>query len=150
MLSPERMIDRLVAQAIFADLDPVSLRVIALASELRQLDYGDVVFEQGRLSDGAFFILNGEVQLEGNDGSIDKATDGDLLHPLALITELERPFTAIALGPSEILKIPRSVFLRIMSSAPSIALRLRDKLTRDLMRSRHHLRGAEAAMAPQA
>ena len=148
MLSPERMIDRLVAQPIFADLDPVSLRVIALASELRQHDYGDVIFEEGRLSDGAFFILSGEVQLEGNDGSLETARDGDLLHPLALLTALERPFTAIALAPSEILKIPRSVFLRIMSSAPSIALRLRDKLTRDLMRSRQGLREAEKALNP--
>lgn len=142
-LPPERIIDRLVTQSIFADLDPVSLRVIALASETLHLEAGERLFAEGETSDGAYFILGGFFRLTSADADESSAVSGDLLHPLSLITDLARPVTAIADERSEVLKIPRQVFIRILDSAPALAMRLRDKLTRDLMRCAGELQPLE-------
>jgi CRP-like cAMP-binding protein len=143
-LTPERIIDRLVTQSVFADLDPVSLRVIALASETIYLEPGERLFAEGEISDGAYFILSGFFRLTSAVAGDRTAADGDLLHPLSLLTALERPMTAIAGQASEVLKIPRQVFIRILESAPALAMRLRDKLTRDLMRCAGELQPLEA------
>jgi CRP-like cAMP-binding protein len=143
LLSPERVIDRLVTQNLFADLDPVSLRVIALASEIQHVEPGIPLYLEREVSDGAYFILSGSFRLHNAGGQSSIAQEGDLLHPLALITDLERPMTAIAGEPSEVLKIPRQVFIRILDSAPALAMRLRDKLTRDLMRRAGELQPLE-------
>ncbi len=133
ILSPERIIDHLSAQPIFSDLDPVSLRVLALASEIVPLQPGERLFSQGDISDCAYFILKGYCRLDNFDGDARTAQAGDLLHPLALMAELARPMTAVAADRCEVLKIPRAVFIRILESAPVLAMRLRDKLTRDMM-----------------
>ena len=96
ILSPERVIDRLVAQPLFADLDPVSLRVIALASEVISLEPGTALFSEGQVSDSAYFILSGSLSLSCTSAETYAAESGDLIHPLALITDLERPATASA------------------------------------------------------
>jgi CRP-like cAMP-binding protein len=133
ILSPEKVINRLVNQPVFADLDPVSLRVIALAGEIVFLEPGERLFTEGDPSDGAYFILSGFFRLSNLGAQEHSAKESDLLHPLALIADLERPMTATADMPCEVLKIPRQVFIRILDSTPSLALRLRDKLTRDLL-----------------
>jgi CRP-like cAMP-binding protein len=143
-LTPERVIDRLVTQSIFADLDPVSLRVIALASETFYLEPGERLFSEGDKSDGAYFILHGFFRLASADADERGAESGDLLHPLSLITDLARPMTAIADKQSEVLRIPRQVFVRILESAPALAIRLRDKLARDLMKRADELQPLEA------
>lgn len=146
-LSPERVIDRLVAQPLFADLDPVSLRVLALAGEMVTLSSNDILFREGDQADGACFILNGFMRLEGRDGSSDHAGASDLLHPLALLAKLQRPYTAVAEEETNVLRIPSAVFMRILDSAPGLALRVRDMLTRDLLRRRKDLKELEEALA---
>ncbi|MES2905961.1 MAG: cyclic nucleotide-binding domain-containing protein [Pseudomonadota bacterium] len=148
ILSPERVIDRLITQPMFADLDPVSLRVIALASERWSLDMGDDLFVEGDPSDSSYFVLDGVIIITGSDGHQRLVVKDDLLHPLALIADLPRPVTATAQTPCDLLKIPRAVFLRILENAPILASRVRDKLSRELVSAGKDLKLAEAAMAP--
>jgi CRP-like cAMP-binding protein len=53
---------------------------------------------------------------------------GALVGELALITETRRPATATALEPSTVLRIPRSLFLKMLDGYPSAAEKLRDIL----------------------
>lgn len=146
ILSPERVIDRLVTQNLFADLDPVSLRVLALASEERTLQPGEILFEAGDQADAAYLVLGGGLCLDFPEGGTVYAEADDLLHPLALIASLQRPFTASADEASVVLKIPRAVFTRIVNNAPAFTLRLREKLNRDLMKYRKNLTGIEGML----
>src|SRR5262249_23522940 len=43
-----------------------------------------------------------------------------------LLTETQRPVTATALEPSTVIRIPRTLFLKMLEGYPEAALRLRD------------------------
>ena len=133
-LSAERLIDALVPHPIFSDLDPVSLRVLALASERTSLPEGFELFVEGAAADCAYLVLAGSLRLT-TQSSEQIARPPELIHPLALIAELRRPATAIAIEDCELIKIPRAVFLRILDDAPALAARLRTRLSRELARS---------------
>ena len=53
---------------------------------------------------------------------------GTLLGELALFTETSRPVTATALEPSTVMRIPRSLFLKMLEGFPVTARKLRDAL----------------------
>ena len=51
---------------------------------------------------------------------------GTLLGELALLTETVRPVTATAKEPSTVLRIPRTLFLKMLEGYPDAATKLRD------------------------
>ena len=51
---------------------------------------------------------------------------GTLLGELALLTETTRPVTATAAEPSTVIRVPRSLFLKMLEGFPDAARRLRD------------------------
>ena len=53
------------------------------------------------------------------------STPFTLIGELALISETERPMTAIARQPSTVLKIPRTLFHRVLRDYPASALNMR-------------------------
>ena len=71
--------------------------------------------------------------LHAGDGTLTQMLDAGqvLMHPfvigeLALVVAMPRPATAVALEPSSVLRISRSLFQRVLESHPEAALRLRD------------------------
>ena len=56
------------------------------------------------------------------------AGPGTLLGELALITEIKRPATATASEPSTVIRIPRSLFLKMLEGYPHAAHILRDQI----------------------
>jgi len=59
---------------------------------------------------------------------------GTLLGELALLTETTRPVTATALEPSTVIRIPRTLFLKMLEGYPDAAVRLRESF---LARAEH-------------
>jgi CRP-like cAMP-binding protein len=53
---------------------------------------------------------------------------GTLIGELALLVAMARPSTALSLDHSSVLRIPRSLFQRVLDSDPAAARRLRDEL----------------------
>jgi CRP-like cAMP-binding protein len=53
---------------------------------------------------------------------------GALVGELALITETKRAATATALEPSTVLRIPRSLFLKMLEGFPDAAVKMRNLL----------------------
>jgi len=51
---------------------------------------------------------------------------GTLLGELALLTETVRPVTATAKEPSTVLRVPRTLFLKMLEGYPDAAKKLRD------------------------
>ena len=86
------------------------------------------LFSVGESADGGYVVQEGSFALSGNPAYGDSVKVGPmtLLGELAMITETKRPMTAIALEPSSVLRIPRSLFLKMLESFPSSARRLRD------------------------
>jgi CRP-like cAMP-binding protein len=92
---------------------------------------GDVLFNAGDHADSAFVVQEGAFTLSPNRS--DRSEDvtvrtGALIGEMAMFTETRRPTTATAIQPSTVLRIPRSLFLKMLDSFPDAAAKLRDVL----------------------
>jgi CRP-like cAMP-binding protein len=89
------------------------------------------LFSAGEPADGGFVVQQGAFNLTthpsegGNSVTVGR---GALIGELALLTETVRPVTAIAREPSTVLRIPRTLFLKMLEGYPDAAKSLRDFL----------------------
>jgi CRP-like cAMP-binding protein len=114
-----------------------ALRILAIGAENRYVHSGEALFRAGETADGAFVVQEGSFSLTAHPASGEAIKVGPLtlLGELAMITETKRAMTATALEPSSVLRIPRSLFLKMLESFPESAWRLRDILSRRSERS---------------
>jgi CRP-like cAMP-binding protein len=113
-----------------------ALRILAIGAESRYLHDGNVLFSQGEAADAGYVVQEGLLSLGPVRGTGDELTvgPGTLLGELALLTETTRPVTATALQPSNVIRIPRTLFLKMLEGYPEAAVRLRDSF---LARAEH-------------
>jgi CRP-like cAMP-binding protein len=111
-------------------LGSAALRVLAIGSEQREFERGDLLFSAGDEADAGFVVQRGAFRISLGDGSGHEVTagPGTLIGELALVVAMERPSTALALEYSIVIRIPRSLFQRVLDSDPDAARRLRDNL----------------------
>ncbi len=112
-----------------AMLGEQALRVLAIGAETQKWQRGAVLYYAGDLADGGYVIVSGSVSLQPgmNTPDIEElvAGPGALLGELALVTDTVRPATATALEPSTVVRIPRSLFLKVLEGYPAGANNLR-------------------------
>ena len=125
--------------SIFEGLSEEHLRLLAFGAERRRLEKGHVLFRQGAAADSAFVVTKGRLKLSihaptGGERPLDEAATGAILTEIAMITEAERHFTATALEESEVIRISRILFRRMLEEYPEVAVatarRLRENFTR--------------------
>lgn len=125
--------------SIFEGLSDDHLRLLAFGAERRRLEKGHVLFRQGASADSAFVITKGRLKLSmhaatGGDRQLGEAGPGSILTEIAMITEAERHFTASAIEESEVIRISRILFRRMLEEYPEVAVatdkRLRENFTR--------------------
>ena len=113
-------------------LGRAALRVIAIGSETRHLRAGDVLFVAGETADAGYVIQEGSFSLlpDSATGAAQEipARRGTLLGELALMTATARPATATALEPATVIRISRTLFLKMLDGYPDAARRLRDSM----------------------
>jgi CRP-like cAMP-binding protein len=110
-------------------LGRAALRILAIGAESRYVNDGEVLFNAGDPADGGFVVQQGAINLTAHpsEGSNSVAVGrGALIGELALLTETVRPVTAIAREPSTVLRIPRTLFLKMLEGYPDAAKALRD------------------------
>ena len=110
-------------------LGRAALRILAIGAENRYVHSGEVLFNAGDPADCGFVVQEGAFSLtarqsQGGDSVV--VGRGTLLGELALLTETVRPVTATANEPSTVLRIPRSLFLKMLEGYPDAAKKLRD------------------------
>jgi CRP-like cAMP-binding protein len=107
-----------------------ALRVLAIGSEQREFERGDLLFTVGEDADAGFVVQRGAFRVSMDDGSGYEIVvgPGTLIGELALVVAMERPSTALSLDRSTVIRIPRSLFQRVLDSDPAAARRLRDEL----------------------
>jgi len=110
-------------------LGDAALRVLAIGSEQRELERGDLLFRIGDYADAGFVVQRGAFRISLEDGSGHEiiAGPGTLIGELALIAAMERPSTAQSVDHSTVIRISRSLFQRVLDSDPAAARRLRDE-----------------------
>lgn len=122
---------------LFADIGEDKLRLIAFGAERRRLTPGQQLFREGAPADCAFAIASGSVSLSRSlrDGGVEEVQTvgrGTLLSELAMISFVERKFTATAQDDCEVIRINRALFRRMLEEYPDVAAiveaRIRDNL----------------------
>src|ERR1700716_4354167 len=108
-------------------LGDTALRMLAIGSEQRDFERGDVLFTVGDDADAGYIVQRGAFRIEDGGAEI-IANPGALIGELALIVAMKRPSSAIALENSTVIRVARSLFQRVLESDPAAARRLRDEL----------------------
>jgi CRP-like cAMP-binding protein len=143
-------IRRLARISIFRAMETDALRLIAFGAETKILRAGDILFRRGDKSDAGFILLRGSIALQEND---DGSAASQIIEPdsligeVALVVETERPATAIARGPSTVLKISRTLFHRVLREYPQSAVRLRATMADELKVLLQELEASSAGRA---
>ena len=115
----------------FAVLDKEALRILAIGAEARNLHSGAVLFYAGELADGGYVVQEGSLLLKPGTQSEGKeitAGPGTLVGELALLTDMVCPATAIAKGPTLVIRISRNLFRKMLEGYPAAAKQLRDMM----------------------
>ena len=105
-----------------------ALRILAIGVESFPVQAGQVLFTAGDAADGAYIILQGSFSLKSERAGEPEviAGPGTLLGESALLTEIKRPATATAREDSKVMRISRSMFVRMLEGYPEAAHRLRE------------------------
>ncbi|HEX2652350.1 MAG TPA: cyclic nucleotide-binding domain-containing protein [Xanthobacteraceae bacterium] len=105
-----------------------AVRILAIGAESHYVHDGNVLFRAGDVADCGFVVQDGsfDLTMERGGASTKSVGPGTLLGETALITETRRPVTATAREPSTVVRIPRSLFLKMLEGYPDAASRLRD------------------------
>jgi CRP-like cAMP-binding protein len=108
-------------------LGTASLRMLAIGSEQRDVQRGDLLFKEGDEADSGFVVQRGAFRVDNGLGAEMVAGPGTLIGELALVAPMRRPSSALALEYSTVIRIARSLFRRVLESDPDAAQRLRDE-----------------------
>ena len=117
--------------------------------ETRQLQSGAVLFYAGELADGGYVVQEGSLLLEPNsplEGEQFTAGPGSLVGELALLTDTVCAATAIAKGPTVVVRISRSLFRKMLEGYPAAAQKLRDMVAERVDGWTRELGGVKQAM----
>jgi CRP/FNR family transcriptional regulator, cyclic AMP receptor protein len=124
---------------LFAQIDPVKLKLLAFTSERLAFDAGQTLFVQGAPGDAAYVIIDGraEVLVDSPNGPIQLAVMDRtaIIGEVAILCDLPRTATIRALTHLDTLRIAKQQFLEIMKT---LALRL--------VRSNHELTEAHTRL----
>jgi CRP-like cAMP-binding protein len=115
----------------FAQLGFSTLQIVAIGSETKQLVDGEILFRAGEATDAGYVIREGSLRLTTNDPRrFDQGITfgpGTLIGELALVTETVCPATAIAMEPTTVIRISRSLFSKVLEGFPESARLMRDR-----------------------
>lgn len=139
--------------SIFDGLLEEHLRLLAFGAERRQLERGHVLFREGASADSAFVVLKGHLRLSrnlpsGSDRVIGEAGPGSILTEIAMISEADRHFTATAAEESEVLRVSRTLFHRMMEEYPEVAVATERRLRENFSRLTGSLAAATSLLKP--
>ena len=129
-----------------------ALRILAIGAETRYLHDGAVLFYAGDPADAGYIVQEGSFRLEPADAADDRdeiaAGPGTLLGELALLAETVRPATATAREPSTVIRISRSLFLKMLEGYPGAAKKLRDTMATRVDQWTRELDNVRSALNP--
>ena len=122
---------------LFAGFSDDKLRLMAFGAERRRLVEGQTLFREGTSADCGFVVASGAFRLTSiaRDGSLSEAGEageGTLLSELAMISAVERKYTATALADSEVIRINRPLFRRMLEEYPDVALMVDARIRENL------------------
>lgn len=129
-----------------------ALRILAIGAEAQVVSNGTVLFYAGEPGNAGYVIQDGAMRLlpgTQRDGDRERTLGpGALIGELALITGNARPATAIALEETMVIRIPRTLFLKVLEGYPEAARALRDVIAQRVEQCTRDLTPVRERLAP--
>ncbi len=99
------------------------------SSRIRALEKGEILFSQTDPADTVYIVRSGCISiflatLEGRELVINEMHPGDCFGELSLITDQPRSTGALARESSEVISIPRDIFLKGLEAEPELMRRV--------------------------
>ena len=109
---------------LLADLSPETLKLIAFSSERHNLDAGDVLFNSGDTSNGAYILLSGQLEVsidkDGEKIVIGSVDVGDLVGEVGILSNVPRTATVSAVSNASVLLLTREIFTDLIKTNSSV------------------------------
>lgn len=107
----------------------------ALATAARLVDFihvepATVLAREGRLAGQVLIVSSGKVTVERSGGEVEIAGKGTLFGEMAALGHLPYPETVAAQGYAEVAVIGAREFRHLLDSAPCLALKVLERITR--------------------
>jgi CRP-like cAMP-binding protein len=123
--------------SLFESFTQDQLRLLAFGSENMRVPADRELYREGAEADCAFVVAEGSITLyrENENGErvvMGTAGDGAILGELALIADTSRLTGAIATVDTEVLRLSRRLFHRILQEYPDVAAALHRRIADDL------------------
>ena len=122
----------LSAVELFADFTQEQLRLLAFGAETTVLHADRKLYLEEDEADCAYIVVSGSIVLyreaDENRVPITKAGPGAILGELALIADTKRLTSASAATDSEVLRLSRKMFRRILEEYPDLAAHLHQRI----------------------
>ena len=114
---------------IFEGVSDRILSDFTVSSRIRALEKGEILFSQTDPADTVYIVQSGCIAiflatLEGRELVINEMHRGDCFGELSLITDQPRSTGALARESSEVISIPRDVFLKGLEAEPELMRRV--------------------------
>jgi len=101
---------------LFANVNGLVLRELVLASELLTPLDNDIIFQKNDYTNSFITIVEGEVDIEVEDGRAIRLTQGEFFGEMSLLSGRRRAATVRAAGPCVLLESPRRDVIKLMNS----------------------------------
>ncbi|MGH6763390.1 MAG: cyclic nucleotide-binding domain-containing protein [Phyllobacterium sp.] len=122
---------------LFEPLKHEQLRLLAFGAERLSLRGGRELYRENQAADCAYVVASGSIALSraGSSGPVPIKTvgTGSILGEMALIAPTKRLTSATAEADSEVIRISRLLFRRVLEEYPEVAVALHDHITADLI-----------------
>ena len=133
---------------MFANVEPVRLKLLAFTSQRLTFEPGQNVFCRGDVGDAAYIISDGEAEVlvdqEGTEVKVATVGKNELIGEIAILCDVPRTATVRAKSHVTALKIPKDLFFTMVAEFPQMAVEVMCELARRLNRTTVQLREALA------
>ncbi len=119
---PVRELAILRGIGLFAPLGPPVLERLALHLEPLRFSPGDTIFHQGDPGDRLYIVVSGEVEIRIDDRPVGIQGPGTEFGEIALLRDVPRTATVVALTEVELLALPSQAFLTAVAGHPTSRL----------------------------
>jgi CRP-like cAMP-binding protein/thioredoxin reductase/Fe-S-cluster-containing hydrogenase component 2 len=101
---------------LFAEINGLVLRELVLASELLTPQDGDVIFQKNDYTNSFISIVEGEVDVETDDGKTIRLNQGQFFGEMSLLSGRRRAATVRAAGACVLMESPRREIIKLMNT----------------------------------
>lgn len=111
-----------------------TIEVFRHDSEMQAVAVGEHIVEIGDPGDVMYIVIEGEIEIQIGERSLEHIGPGGMFGELALIEHKERTATAVATKPSQVVPISQKRFLDLVHNTPFFAVEVMQTMADRLRR----------------